>query len=522
MVRPRSAGTLRTERPAASCTRVTTWLVFAWACVTATSALAQPSAADDNLPGPSASGLRGLPHAGAPLGRRELTLRATAGYGFTGKYGLARADVQRLAGGLAAAVNPLDWLGFGLRLDGRLELHGNDGAGSHTSGFGDPRVYARAGYAIDPEWSVGGELLAWFPGTEAPSFVAAATSLDARVLAAWQPLALPVSVFASVGARLDNSSEIAPARSRTRPTDIMTLGISDSNAVLAALGALYRIDKQWQAFGELSGDILVGSRAPRFTDSPLRIAAGARYRINEQLQAEGSAVFVPSTRPSLRPEAPWVPVEPRVMIVLGLSYTFTPFTPEPKPVTEPEVKPEDPLPVVEQPKPKLASVSGRIVDDHGQPVPDVRVTLTASDGLEQEAITDAKGDYKFERIPYGPAQLEAHAVGFTKQKWTAEVSEPQVTSAAPTALAQAVNVGVLRGLVRSFDSKPLTAKVSVLDAKGKLVQQRDSGADGRFELELPPGQYKVSIEAAGFKKHTQTMRIKGNGVSVLNADMQAQ
>ena len=47
-------------------------------------------------------------------------------------------------------------------------------------------------------------------------------------------------------------------------------------------------------------------------------------------------------------------------------------------------------------------------------------------------------------------------------------------------------------------------------------------SSGREGYRTPPGQYKVSIEAASYKKHTQSMRIKGNGVSVLNADMRSQ
>src|SRR5262245_26657573 len=124
MVRPRTAGTSRTQRTAPLCTRATTWHVFAWWCVAATLLLTQPLAAEPaaTLPGPSASGLRGLPNAGAPIGTREVTLRLTAGYGFTESRKLLPDATHRLQGGLAASVNPLDWLGFGLRLDGRLEL----------------------------------------------------------------------------------------------------------------------------------------------------------------------------------------------------------------------------------------------------------------------------------------------------------------------------------------------------------------------------------------------------------------
>jgi hypothetical protein len=523
MVRPRAAGTSRPQRTAPLCTRVTTWLVWAWACVTATVATAQPMAAESARAGPSSSGLPGIVYSGVPTGPLGLSLRATAGYGFTSKRALVPNATHRLQGGVAAALQPLDWLGFGLRLDGRLELHGDDGRGSHMSGFGDPRLYVRAGYVFDPEWSIGGEVSAWFPGQDAPSFVAAATSVDGRVLAAYQPRALPLVVLASAGARLDNSAQIAPQRSRTRASDIMTLGISDSNAVLGALGVLYKVDPAWQVFAEFSGDFLVGSRAPRLSDSPLRVAGGARYALAPGWQAEATIIGTLSTRPSLRPEAAWVPIEPRFSVLLGISHSFALFDkPAPAPQTKSEAKNPPPDKPKEPPKPKLASVQGEIVDDHGQPVPDVRVTLTAADGSQQESITDAAGKYQFGHVPYGPAKLEARAVGFTARSWETQVSEPHVTATAPTALAQNVDVGVLRGLVRSFDSKPLQAHVSVMDARGKPLQTRDSQADGRFELELPPGQYKVNIEAQGYRKYTQSVRIKGNGVSVLNADMKAQ
>ena len=168
----------------------------------------------------------------------------------------------------------------------------------------------------------------------------------------------------------------------------MTLGISDSNAILAALGALYRVDPDWQVFGELSGDILVGSKAPRFTDSPLRAAAGARWQLTPELQAEGTAVVALSTRPSLRPTAPWVPTEPRFMILLGLSYTWSLSPQNAAPEKQPEVEQVATKPIEEKPVLKLASVQGVIIDDRGQPVPDVRVTLVAADGTQLEAITE--------------------------------------------------------------------------------------------------------------------------------------
>jgi hypothetical protein len=254
--------------------------------------------------------------------------------------------------------------------------------------------------------------------------------------------------------------------------------------------------------------------------SPLRVAGGARYEISERLQAEATAIVALSSRPSLRPEAAWVPIEPRVLILLGLSYSWSLVQKEAPPPPKPTTPVAETLEA--KPQPKLARLQGQIVDDQGQPLPDAKLTLVAADGSELEAISDGEGKYQFDKVPFGASELEAHAVGFETQRWQTDVNQAEIKEPKPQALKQAVDVGVLRGLIRSFDSKPLKAKVSVADARGKQVQTRSSGDDGRFEIELPPGQYKVSVEAPGFKKFTQTMRIKGNGVSVLNADMRAQ
>ena len=58
--------------------------------------------------------------------------------------------------------------------------------------------------------------------------------------------------------------------------------------------------------------------------------------------------------------------------------------------------------------------------------------------------------------------------------------------------------------------------------RAALEETLQSGEDGRVELELPPGRYSVRIEAPGYRSHTQSVQIKGNGVSVLNADLRAE
>lgn len=482
-------------------------------------ALAQPTAAEMadpdpvDLVGPSANALRGLVYTGLPLGPREITLRASAGYGFIERISPAPGATQRVQGALAIGITPLPWLGFALRLDGRLNLHGDDGMGGHITGYGDPRLLARAGYALSPALWLGVEIGAWFPGQQAPSWVASATTLDGRVQAAYRLLGTGWTLLGSAGARWDNSARAAPELDRLRIGDRVALGLSDSSAILVALGAAWQVQPRVQVFAELAADLHVGSSAPPLSESPLRAAVGARYAITSQLQAELTPVISFSSRPSLAPGAAVVPIEPRVLVLLGISYTLPLTAAKPKvAVTEVKTEPPKPKPIA------LASVTGRITDEAGQPLPEVRVTLITAGGQTIESISDRDGNYHFESLPLGEAHLSSQAVGFKKLEWTVIlVSGPTADAAHP--LVPATNIGVLRGLVRSFDSTPLRAKITIKNARGKIVQTLESNDAGAVELELPPGRYTVTVEAPGHRKHNQAIQIKGNGVSVLNTDL---
>ena len=498
------------------------WLVVAIGCAARSSVQAQPIAAEV---GASASAQRGLYQTGLPLAPRELQLRVNAGYGVLERLSRAPGIEQRLAGGLAVGITPVPWLGFGLKLDGRLELHKNDGMGSHIAGFGDPRLSVRAGHALGEAWSVGAELSLWMPGRDAPSWVVKATSLDGRALVSYRPRAARWALLGSLGARLDNSASAAPPRVQLRVGDRISMGLSDSHAILAALGGIYRVAPEWHVLAELSADVLVGSQAPGFGDSPLRAAGGARYCFLAPWCAEATAVLSLSSRPSTSPTAPWVPIEPRFLLLLGVSYAFS-FEPSAaqKPIAAqaaPDKAPTTSEKLGTKTPPPTTQVEGEIFDDQGQPLPDVQVSLVAEGGTSFAAITDGKGHYRFTKVPYGTAQLEARAVGFATQHWSVGVGA-DLSPLPARALPVAANVGVLRGLVRDFKSAPLRAKITIKNARGKLVQTLESGDDGHVEVELAPGRYNVRIEAAGYGSHTQAIQIKGNGVSVLNADLRAE
>jgi hypothetical protein len=280
------------------------WLFATWFALVGTSAgfiaLLTASAASAQTQaevGTATSGMHGLINTGLPVAPRELNLTASAGYGVTEAFAPVKGAHHRVQGGIAAAVGPLPWLTLGLRLDGRIEMHPDDYDGAHSAAFGDPRLLARVGKQLDPAWSLGFELGTWFPGAKAPSYVASATSFDFRGLGAFTPEHSPWALLGMVGFRWDNSANAAPDLTRLRLGDRISLGLSDSNAVLLAVGLARHIEPSIEVFGELSADLLIGSEAPALLESPLRAALGGRYGFSRGWQADLTATVSMSKRP---------------------------------------------------------------------------------------------------------------------------------------------------------------------------------------------------------------------------------
>jgi hypothetical protein len=517
MVEANPAASARPTRVARRSVQHRLWLLAlsVW-CVAPLAASAQAPSAQAAV-GTASSGMHGLIHSELPVAPRELNLAANAGYGVTEAFPPVPGAHHRLQGSLGAALGPLPWLTLALRLDGRYEMHPDDYDGAHSAGFGDLRLLARAGHQLDPSWSLGFEAVTWFPGNQAPSVVPSATSLDLRGLAAFTPQHSPWVVLGMVGFRLDNSANAAPDLTRLRQGDRISLGLSSSNAVLLALGVANHVATDVELFGEVSADLLVGSNAPPPSESPLRAALGGRYALGRAWQTELTATVSLSKRPPIGPNDPLVPIEPRFLMVFGVRYAFALDRAQPVEQAK-QPPPAAAKPRFEAPEVRSAALSGVLVDDKGEPLPEATLKLQAAGREQREVITDAQGRYAFADVPLGPATLEAAAKGFATRSWQLDVRAGMAPQG-PQALALQSGKGYLRGLIRTFRSEPLRAQIIVRDSHGRNAASRESADDGVFELELPPGSYRVTISAAGYDTHSRSVQIEGNAVSILNVDM---
>src|SRR5690349_19449706 len=120
-------------------------LVCALLIGSSAAAVAQAGTAVERV-GYTSWGLRGfervqLPVAPAP----QIALAADAGYGVIESLGTPSGAHHRAAGSLAVGAALTEWLGAGLRFDGRHDVHPDDGMGSDSGTVGDPRLLLRAG-----------------------------------------------------------------------------------------------------------------------------------------------------------------------------------------------------------------------------------------------------------------------------------------------------------------------------------------------------------------------------------------
>ena len=309
----------------------------------------------------------------------RLALALDAGYGFTE----AQADEgphHRILGQLGVGLAPLTWLELSMRAMARHDRHPDDGMGSDSGSTTDLALSARAGDDLGSGFRVGGDLGARFPGSEAPADSLSSPAIDARLLLGWARDA-GVRFAGYAGYRLDYTDGVAEDRERYRLGDRLALGVSEFDAVLVGVGAIVPVAST-ELLAELSGDVLVGSGAPEFSQSPLRASAGARIGLSDRAHIEVLGDVSLSSRPDLGPDAPLIPIEPRFSLMAGFRYRFwngpkpsavTQPPPEPKkqPVVAPPPKQPEPLP-----PPPVNSVRINVVDKTtGHPLSDAEAEI---------------------------------------------------------------------------------------------------------------------------------------------------
>lgn len=453
------------------------------------------------------------------------------GYGFTEAQSAPGAESgghTRAFGTLALMAQPLRFLAAALVLDGRYDAHPDDVLGGSSSTVGEPRLFVRASEAVGKSFALGAQLGVWVPGAEAPSLRFDASTLDALVLATYAPPGEGLAVALDAGYRLDRSAQVLDAkdRPRLRRGDRLSLALSDSDAILLGLGASKRLGRgetsasHVELLGELTWDVLVGAKAPAPRESPLRVGLGARYHLKEDdetfgaLQLEARTEISLSARPPSGPTDALVPIDPRFAILVGVRWTPVLGARPAKSTGKADIAVGGGAGATTAPVD--AAIRGRVTAETGAPIAGARVTVTSDDPSqpgERTAETGADGTFQMNDLRPGRVHVVVKATGFDEAG--ADANAAAAATVMDVVMKKAIKPGQLRGLVRSFNGKPLAATVRVepigLEAK--------TDPDGTFQIDVPPGSYEVVVAATGHVGQRRPVQVEENGVTILNADL---
>lgn len=441
-------------------------------------------------------------------GAPDLTVAARGGYGFIAEAEGEGGSHQRIDGGLTLAVRPISQLSIAAGMRGRFDFHPDDAMGSDSSGFGQPWLAARVGGMLG-KLSLGLEARWDLYGADAPAVDVGASRLAFRGLVGYRAGNLQLAF--NVGYRIDGSDTPLRGQSTYRRGDAVSLAANGANAVLLGLAANYSFGVA-SAFLEASFEPFVGSDELGVGDSPLRIAAGARFSVTDALGIQvGLEAALQSREPvnfgALRE------VEPVIRIFAGLSYSIG-LGPEQAIAADAEDMDAEDMDAdepddadVEEPEDTARHLRGVVAGPEGA-VAGAEVTILDAEGnIIAATTTDENGAYDVV-VPEGAEGLRISVLrsGYAPL----EADSSQSASLTLTALPP---TGALRGLVRDFRGRALRATIRV----GEQEVQADR--DGVFELELEAGTHPVSIRADGFATQDRSIEVEEGGVTVINIDM---
>jgi hypothetical protein len=418
----------------------------------------------------------------------------TLGYGYTEPQSEADGAHHRLSLRAAAALPVAKWLSIGAIFDGRYDKHPDD-----SGGVIDTAVQARASTTLG-RFQLGGGVLGRLPGAESLSMMTRSASVEGQALLATD--VGPVRIASLAGYRFNRGEAAGSEAAHLSSGDRLALGLSEFDAVLLGLGASAGLGKT-ELLCEVSADILVGSNAPSFSQSPLRVAAGARRAVAPRLSLELLAVGSLSKQPDLSAGAPLVPNEPRVSVFAGVRYQFLP-PPPPAPL------PPTPPPPVQVPSARLEVT---VLDDQGTPLANPTVFVTM--GSERRGLgCDTAGHCTIDDAKPGDLVVHVAAPEFEPTDRAIQV-QAGVPAQLEVRLVLVPPPSQLRGVVRSLDGTIVPAHVRV-EPLGTEATIDDKGS---FQLDLPPGGYDVVIEAAGYVPQRRHVQVEPKGVVILNAEL---
>jgi hypothetical protein len=302
-----------------------------------------------------------------------------------------------------------------------------------------------------------------------------------------------------------------------RAGDRLALGLSEFNAIPLGIAGAYR----WGAahgIVELSGDLLIGSGSPNLAESPWRVSAGGRYQLARALALSCMTETALSARPRAGAGDPLSPIEPRFQLLVGVAYQVfdwerAPAPPVAAPAALPPARAPLPEPLPEPRAVALATLQVNVTTQDGYPLSDANVELEL-DGQILSVPHENRASYRLSDLALGSGTLKISAPRLKPLQRSIQLQsgEPLVVD---VQLEAAPPSGQLQGLVRSLAGSGLRAHIRIEPA-GVELETDDTGT---FLVDVAPGRYEVTIEAAGHEVQRRQVEVRPDGVVIVNADL---
>ena len=183
-----------------------------------------------------------------------------------------------------------------------------------------------------------------------------------------------------------------------------------------------------------------------------------------------------------------------------------------------------------------ATLTGRVTDPQGQPVPGAWMTANGPESDTVSALTEADGSYRLTGIETGSVLVAVTHQGFEETKQTTDIADGETVldlvllPKAPDAAAEEEGnaedktEAVLTGHIRGLEPTELAwAQIAVAHAPGAdFANQGTVAEDGTYRIEsLRPGDWNIRVRA-GDRKVTGTVHLdKGQSEATLDLDLPA-
>nr|WP_228530770.1 MULTISPECIES: OmpA family protein [Myxococcaceae] len=238
--------------------------------------------------------------------------------------------------------------------------------------------------------------------------------------------------------------------------------------------------------------------------SIFEVLAGPRYALAENIELVGLGSLGTGSAPGT----------PDFRILFGVSFTegtkVVGFTPPPPRAAAPATAPAAASAAAAAPAeaPKPTRVAGRVLDAQtGKPLAGALVTVEGQD-LPPVASAAGTGRFLTYDLPAGLATLQVSHEGYEPLSQQLTLVAGQ-TAEFELQLKPAVKLSALL-VSASAGGKPVAATVTLKGPKEDSVSL-PAAARGPSKLEVPAGQYTVSVTAEGFLAQTRDVQVSEGG-----------